>query len=213
MTITILEELGSRKISGVSRFFLRCRCEACGSEFTARKDHVTRRKNPILSCGCGQHPVTGRKAHNARPDGIAAARNVFNSYKTKCEKKKIAFEVTFGEFVEITSSNCHYCGSVPEQEYSGIFKSGLRAGKKKVNGTYKYNGIDRIDSRLGYVSGNMRPCCRYCNSAKLDRTEGEFYAWIERAYRHSRREEGDLAAKPTDPGADTEREGPGTSFD
>jgi hypothetical protein len=189
MTITILEELGSRKISGVSRFYLRCRCEECGSEFVARKDHVTRKRNPILSCGCRQHPVTGRNAHNARPEGVAAARNVFNSYRSKCAIKRISFDVTFDEFVKITSLNCHYCGSPPEQEYSGVFKSGLRAGKKKVNGSYKYNGIDRIKPGLGYTEGNMRPCCRYCNSAKLDRTEEEFCAWAERIHIHLGRRE------------------------
>jgi hypothetical protein len=202
MTITILEDLGSRKISGVSRFFLRCRCEKCGCEFTARKDHVTRKTRPIISCGCNQHPITGRKAYNAKPDGLAAAKNVFNSYKTKCAKKKIFFAVTFDEFVKITSHNCHYCGSFPEQEYSGVFKHGLRAGKKKVNGTYKYNGIDRIDPKLGYVAGNMRPCCRYCNSAKLDRSEADFFAWVERAYAHTRGKTNALTVRSTNPGDD-----------
>jgi len=202
MPITILENLGSRKISGVSRFFLRCRCGKCGCEFTARKDHVLRKKQPILSCGCNQHPVTGRRAYNAKPDGLAAAKNVFNSYKNKCSKKKIIFDVTLDEFVEITSRNCHYCGSLPEQEYSGIFKSGLRAGQKKVNGTYKYNGIDRIDPKLGYIVGNMRSCCRYCNSAKLDRSETDFFAWVERAYEHTREKANAFTIKPTNPGDD-----------
>lgn len=196
MSIIVLENLGSRKVSGISRFFLRCFCEKCNSEFIARKDHVERKKNPILSCGCNQHPITGRKAYNARPNGLAAARNVFNSYRTKCTKKRVTFDITFDEFLKITSLNCHYCGCLPEQEYSGTFKYGLRAGKKKVNGTYRYNGIDRIEPKLGYINGNMRPCCRYCNSAKLTRTEEEFYAWLERAYEYSKRENNAFTTKP-----------------
>jgi hypothetical protein len=181
MAITILEELGAVKISGISRNFVRCNCGECGSEFTARKDHVVRKKNPIFSCGCNQHP-TGRKAPNLKPEGIAAARCVYNSYKNKCKRKGILFEPTFEDFVKITSLNCYYCDSPPQHEYSEVFKSGVRAGKKKVNGTYKYNGVDRIDSNNGYTKENMYPCCRHCNVAKLDRTKEDFYLWVEKLY-------------------------------
>lgn len=184
MAVKILTELGSVKISGVTRIFFRCYCEECGNEFTARKDHVTRKKNPIRSCGCNQHPITGRKAYNAKPEGFAAAKNVFNSYRTKCIKKKIVFEITFEDFIKITSLDCYYCGLPPEQEYSGIFKTGLRAGQKKVNGNYKYNGIDRIIPKVGYVFGNIRPCCQYCNISKSTRTEEQFYDWVQRIHNH-----------------------------
>jgi len=178
MTVTIIEEFGTRKISGISRRFVNCLCE-CGSEFTARYDHVTRNKNPIKSCGCQQYQVGVRKAYNAKPEGEAAAKNVFNSYKNKCKIKKIKFEIDFSDFVILTSKNCFYCDSPPSQEYSSHFKNGVRAGKKKVNGTYKYNGLDRIVPEEGYTLYNVRPCCRYCNSAKLDRTEEQFYKWIK----------------------------------
>jgi hypothetical protein len=181
MTVTILEELGSLKISGISRFFVRCRCDKCDSEFTARKDHVVRKKNPVLSCGCNQWP-TGRKANNAKPEGVASAKSVYNSYKNKCKRKGILFDITFKDFIKITSSNCYYCDSPPRHSYSETFKRGIRAGLKKVNGTYKYNGIDRIDSNGGYTKDNMNPCCRYCNFAKLDRTKEDFYLWVEKLY-------------------------------
>jgi hypothetical protein len=42
------------------------------------------------------------------------------------------------------------------------------------------NGIDRIDSKLGYVEGNVVSCCKICNSAKGDLTLAEFENWINK---------------------------------
>ena len=178
--VTILRELTELKISGVSRMFLLCRCDVCGSEFSTRKDHVLRSKQPIKSCGCLIRQKTGRIAYNAKPEGMAAAKNVYNSYRGKCIKHKILFEISFDDFIILTKQNCFYCGSEPNQMYSGTFKNGIRAGKKKVNGNFTYNGIDRIDPERGYVTGNMRACCRFCNTAKLNRSEQEFENWIKK---------------------------------
>lgn len=178
MSVTIIATFGTIKVSGIPRTFVNCLCE-CGVEFTARRDHVTRKKYPIQSCGCQQYKIGVRKAYNAKPDGEAAAKSVFNSYKNRCKTKKIPFEIDFDQFVSLTSKNCFYCNSAPEQEYSGYFKYGVRAGKKKLNGSYKYNGLDRIIPEEGYKLYNVRPCCKYCNSAKLDRTEEQFYEWIK----------------------------------
>lgn len=176
---TVLGDAGELTISGIRRNFIRCLCHKCGTEFTVRKDHVFRKRNPIKSCGCNQFPITGRIAHNAKPEGMAAARNVYNSYKNKCKMKNITFDITFDDFLKITKKNCFYCDAAPSQSYLGVYKSGVRAGKRKVNGNFVYNGIDRITPSNGYTLDNIRPCCRYCNSAKLDRTEEQFYKWIE----------------------------------
>jgi hypothetical protein len=41
-------------------------------------------------------------------------------------------------------------------------------------------GIDRMNSDLGYIEGNMVPCCGICNITKMDYSAEEF---ISRAYR------------------------------
>ena len=195
--VTVLNELAELKISGISRMFLLCRCDLCGSEFNARKDHVFRLKNPIKSCGCLRKQSTGRIAYNAKPEGIAAAKNIYNSYKGKCTKHKILFEISFDDFILLVKQNCFYCGSEPNQMYSGTFKKGIRAGKKKVNGNFVYNGIDRIKPEQGYVFGNMRACCRFCNCAKLNRSEQEFESWIQKLIEW-RAKNDDVATEPTD---------------
>jgi len=177
--VTILEELSSKKISGVSRTFVRCRCHSCGDEFVARKDHILRKKKPQLGCGCNKSKPSGRKAYNAKPDGMASARLVWNGYRIRSKKKNIAFELSFEDFLVITKQNCRYCDSPPNQGHMNVFKEGVRAGQKRLNGSYKYNGIDRLDPMSGYVHGNIAPCCKYCNSAKSNRSEVEFIEWAK----------------------------------
>jgi hypothetical protein len=176
----ILEHKKQLKISGITRTFLLCECPECKNNFYARQDHIFRKTNPIKSCGCLRSKRTGRKAYNAKPEGLAAAKNVFNSYKSKCERKDIKFEILFDEFMSATKQDCFYCGSQPNQSYHDYFKSGVRKGQKKVNGKFIYNGIDRIEPSKGYVIGNIRPCCRFCNSAKLDKSEKDFFAWVDK---------------------------------
>lgn len=45
---------------------------------------------------------------------------------------------------------------------------------------FLYNGIDRVDSKKGYVAGNVVTCCRNCNQAKSDKSIDEFEEWAIR---------------------------------
>lgn len=56
---------------------------------------------------------------------------------------------------------------------------GARGGEK-----YWYNGIDRIDSALGYIEGNVQPCCKEANLAKLNMSEEDFLQLIREIHSH-----------------------------
>jgi len=47
------------------------------------------------------------------------------------------------------------------------------------------NGIDRIDSQLGYNKENCLSCCEICNKAKRDLSLTEFVKWIDRIKNHN----------------------------
>lgn len=53
-----------------------------------------------------------------------------------------------------------------------------REGRCAYCGVSGSNGIDRIDSERGYVTGNMQSCCKRCNIAKNDMAEPEWLAHI-----------------------------------
>jgi len=118
-----------------------------------------------------KHVQTVRNWQARNPDKAKeyerrAARTIHGRYKcllTNARTRSIEVRITQEEFAEIISAPCFYCGGLlPE------------AG----------SGVDRIDSQIGYVIGNCRPCCYICNLAKSDLTETEFKSWVERIYSH-----------------------------
>ncbi len=66
----------------------------------------------------------------------------YKIYMNNAIKRNYIFELTFEEFTNLTSSNCYYCNSSPE------------------------NGVDRLDNNLGYIIENCVPCCTMCNIMK-----------------------------------------------
>ena len=84
----------------------------------------------------------------------------FRMHNTNARVRKIENDLTLEEYVAISHQACHYCGDSPAL------------------------GIDRINSKLGYVEGNMLPACGICNRAKHMLTIDEFNMWIDRITAH-----------------------------
>lgn len=151
-----------------------CICD-CKTEITAR--HSDMKRGQTLSCGCLQKEiVTKICVDRSLPKGRAALNNLYRHYKSRAKKKKLPWELEIDYFKKLTGSKCNYCGSYPKQL---IWPSGT-----KTTGPIKYNGINRVDSNLGYTIKNSVPCCKYCNVAKLDLTENQFYSLIEKIYNY-----------------------------
>lgn len=94
-----------------------------------------------------------------------------SKFLAKVKNHKI--NISYKDWHLLSKKNCYYCGSLP----SNIIKS------KHNNGDFIYNGIDRLNSNLGYELNNCVPCCKKCNRAKSDMTEREFIEWIKKTYR------------------------------
>jgi len=97
------------------------------------------------------HRSTNRAWKKAHPEALLKDRKSFRSrYRTMRWKTKVKnlppLTLSFEEYVELVTPNqCHYGPhSLPEQG----------------------SGIDRLDNKLGYISGNCVPCCTLCNSKK-----------------------------------------------
>ena len=67
------------------------------------------------------------------------------NYKRNAESKQLAFEFSKEEFTEIVKLHCNYCGIIQEKGF---------------------NGIDRLDSTIGYIIDNCVSCCAMCNYMK-----------------------------------------------
>ena len=141
----------------------------CGNIVEAEQYSVKSGKKE--SCGCNRSKnLVQRNIDNRKPFSYASRRNLLAKYIYSAKTRELSFELSEEQFNWLTIQNCNYCGVEP----LGLIKADER------NGEYRYNGIDRVDSKQGYTFDNCVPCCKFCNMAKREYPVEEFLAWIER---------------------------------
>ncbi len=95
----------------------------------------------------------------------------YKTYVTRARLKGLEFKISYDYFLEMSQKPCIYCGT----EKSNVFEL------KRLAFNYKrYNGIDRVDSNLGYVPDNCVPCCKICNRAKSDLSMNDWREYISK---------------------------------
>jgi hypothetical protein len=146
-----------------------CRCD-CGNERIVIAKNL--KAGTSQSCGCLAKELL-RKEY-----GEASFNKLFCQYICGARNRKYSFELSKEEFRFLTKQNCFYCGTSPSQEQKGD------------NGSYFYNGIDRIDSSKGYTMDNVVPCCGRCNEAKMEVPQQDFLEWIKCVYKNIYEKEG-----------------------
>lgn len=136
-----------------------CYCE-CGKETWQIANHLT--SGHTKSCGCllGEFKKLGL--------GVAARNEVLDDYKRGAVKRGLEWSLADDEFDTLTSSECFYCHRLPSTSRT----------PRRLNGSFTYNGIDRLDNQRGYQSSNVVACCKICNRAKSDMTYEEFTNWL-----------------------------------
>lgn len=98
-----------------------------------------------------------------------AARKFWKRYHEGALERGHAFEISFVRFRELIVMPCHYTGTLPSQE--------IKIGGK----SFLFNGIDRMNSKLGYSDSNCVPCCGAANFAKRRMPYLEFVSWLDSA--------------------------------
>lgn len=91
------------------------------------------------------------------------SRKITN-FMQDAKKRKKLLDFTYAEIGDLMQLPCTYCG---ENE--------------------SYNGLDRVDSSLGYIKNNVVPCCAVCNRAKSTLTTTAFIKHCEKVIAHTRR--------------------------
>ena len=146
----------------------RCQCD-CGNIVIVEAAKVV--NNHTKSCGCIRKEIDyGAKRRKAF--GVANRNALIYNYRHNAKYKGIDFNLTDEEMIKIFESDCYYCGTEPIFEFK----------KQKLNGPYKFNGIDRLDNEKGYYLDNVVPCCSKCNFIKNKYHHDEFIHWISSVY-------------------------------
>lgn len=105
--------------------------------------------------------------------GESGSNRLYSIYKRHANTHKREFTLELEKFRILTTSNCFYCNAIPKNRISNS-----NPGKISYWGEYVYNGIDRVDNSIGYITENCVPCCEICNWAKSNKGIKEFEKYI-----------------------------------
>lgn len=160
-----------------------CRCDCGNTKIVRRNNFVS---GNTKSCGCLNHEknqkLKGKGIQkNILPEGSAAMNAYLGTYTYRAKKKAMEFSLTEDEFKEIVSQPCYFCGQPADRQ----FPTQTKLNTCPTNGTILVNGIDRIDSAVGYKKENCLPCCEICNKAKRNLSIDAFKVWIKRISKHN----------------------------
>lgn len=147
-----------------------CKC-VCGATKDVWGQHL--RNGKTQSCGCLRKENAGKMR---KPMPGTAFNNVIGQYKKDARIKEVEFRLSKEEMLKIVGLPCVYCGAEPSN-----------MSTTSTGATFKYNGVDRIDSNKGYVLENCSPCCRLCNWMKKDLSVSDFITHIKRIINHNER--------------------------
>ena len=163
--LTVIEMCNDQHTS--DNIYWICRCE-CGIEKSIRSSDLL--LGLTKSCGCKKNFLHSKSA--VKPLKQTATNTLYSHYRTAARNRKINFSLSNDDFAILIQSNCYYCGVGP----IGKYKRATIQGDE----FFPYNGIDRIDSNIGYTIENCVACCKICNIAKSDYSLEEFKEWINR---------------------------------
>lgn len=144
--------------------YWKMKCE-CGKEKVIPISPVQSGKTKSCGCLCKENSFK-------IGDGEANFNVLYSIYQKNAKSRNIQFLLEKDRFRELTKQNCYICGRQPETIIN----------RKKSNGKYIYNGIDRIDNNKGYTYENCKACCETCNVAKWKQTTKDFLEWVKKVY-------------------------------
>lgn len=142
-------------------YFWNCRCE-CGIEKIIRAASL--KNGTSRSCGCLLKDVQRQRLQ--LPKGVAAFNALYSKYKSRATERGLLFKLNREQFRILTQQPCFYCNDSPKH----IMKA--KASH------FRYNGIDRVDSSIGYLENNVVPCCGLCNRMKMKLHRNDFIEQI-----------------------------------
>jgi hypothetical protein len=122
-------------------FILKSWCNECVNQW--RRE---RRDNPEVA---RKRAAEYRRAfpQKVKERFMGLGRYRFNSANASAKRHGKEWSLTKWEYYSMIARACEYCG-----------------GALPVYGI----GLDRVDTKLGYLPGNVVPCCTVCNRVKQD---------------------------------------------
>ena len=132
-----------------------CKCD-CGKITSVSATSL--RTGKTKSCGCLQIDSASLEL------GQSGFNTLWSKYQTHAARRGLIWALSEAQFKGLVTQSCYYC------QQSG----GSKTGK------FIYNGVDRINNRMGYVDGNVVPCCGVHSRMKGTMSQSEFFDACQR---------------------------------
>ena len=163
-----------------------CQCD-CGNTKVVKADEL--KSGDTKSCGClnrENNIERGRKMGQSWTKYHPSETTARRVWRSRYGESDLSFE----DFFRISQMNCYYCGAEPNNIQNAPLSDKKSSTFAKENGTFIYNGLDRIDSSCPHTVDNVVPCCKWCNIAKRERSVADFETWIEQLYLFTQKRKG-----------------------
>ncbi len=146
-------------VYGDHRTKFRCLCD-CGKEFLTMAHNATdpSRATRRHSCGCMKSPKDEQSKRWKGVEGFP--HRLFNSFKYGAALRKLEFDITLEDMLELFKSQNGLCRLTGEV---------LTLERRDCNAS-----LDRIDSSKGYIGGNLQWVLKQVNLAKGRMTTPQF---------------------------------------
>ena len=153
-----------------SRTVAICRCSVCGSITEVRPERLIN-KGKYIPQSCSncvedlmRQRTTERYQKEYHCEGEEYKKKIHDasrlqSIRSNAKGRNLNFNLTEEQAISILHQDCYYCGQ-PHAD-----------------------GIDRLDSNIGYTEENCVPCCGVCNIMKNKFTTDTFFNHIELIYK------------------------------
>jgi hypothetical protein len=161
--LTVLHKLPRRSWGSI---LWRCKC-TCGNLISVNGSSL--RKGVTQSCGCLMREMCSEK--NSKPN--AARNKVWGMYINHARNLSLPFKLSAKLFDKLIFGNCYYCGTIPSRMSTAFSGNSILC-----------NGIDRLNSKLGYTKANCVTCCAVCNVMKKAYSLEFFVSHVKRIARN-----------------------------
>lgn len=140
-------------------------CVMCGMKLEKETKGI--KGNPVTKCQeCyeKERSIEQKRSREPRNQKIENKLNLavyYNKYTINASRRNLEFTLSLEKFTTLVESPCYYCKYMNELEA---------------------NGVDRIDSSIGYIDSNVVPACETCNMMKGSHAISDFAKHIVNLY-------------------------------
>ena len=170
-SLLVLERAGANR-QGSSTWL--CECD-CGKTKVLSSDHLTRKKNPVKSCGC-QAVKTGPRHSQWKGCGEISGNWFYNHVlreRKQGARTRVPVDLTVEQAWDLFLEQDRKCAL-----------SGLPLTISSVH-AYNDASIDRIDSSKGYVLENVQWVHKHINFMKRTYSQDYFIEMCKKVARNS----------------------------